>query len=86
MALPEGLTLMIDGETVLVQGRGQALVESKSTADVWYTVELDDQTGRASCTCRGFEIRRKCRHAKAIERYARSEADVRFREDPVDEC
>ncbi len=79
MAAPEGLSLLIDGEVVRVQGMRQCLVESKSVADTWYSVEIED--GKATCTCRGFEIRKKCRHARAIERWMSDEADVRFRQD-----
>ena len=76
---------MLDGETVLVQGRKQALVESKTTTDHWHTVEYDEELQRWTCTCRGYEIRRRCRHARAIERWHNGEADVRFREDVSDE-
>lgn len=80
MAAPEGLSLLIDGEVVRVQGRQQCLVESKTTEDTWYSVEIDEH-GKASCTCRGYEIRKKCRHARAVERWMNDEADVRFRQD-----
>lgn len=74
---------MIDGETVVVEGRMRALVESKSMADTWHVVEVDEANGnRVECTCRGFEIRKACRHAKAIRRWLIGDADVRFREDP----
>lgn len=79
MSTPEGLSLLVDGEVVLVQGDGQCLVESKTTSDTWYAIEVED--GKVVCTCRGFEIRKKCRHARAIERWLASEADVRFRDD-----
>ena len=85
VTLPEGISLLIDGETVLVQGNGQALVKSRSVADTDYNVERDDETGRWTCTCKGYEIRRRCRHSRAIERWHNGEADVRFREDVDDE-
>lgn len=80
VAVPEGLSVLIDGEVVLLQGRGQCLVESKSIADTWYSVEIDDD-GNVTCTCKGFEVRKRCRHARAIQRLSVGEADIRFRDD-----
>lgn len=77
--LPPGIELMIDGETVRVQGKEHALVASKSHDGEWHTVDFED--GRFVCTCRGYEIRKRCRHARAITRWMQGEADVRFRED-----
>jgi hypothetical protein len=80
------ITLMIDGETVIVEGRMRALVESKSIADTWHVVEVDESEGnRIECSCRGFEIRKTCRHANMLRRWLMGTADVRFREDPDEE-
>jgi hypothetical protein len=79
------VTLMVDGESVRVMGGMSCQVESKTTPDTWHVVEFvarEDQFGRWECTCTGFTIRRSCRHARAVARWWKDEADVRFRDDP----
>lgn len=79
--LPPGVELMIDSYTVRVQGNRSALVESKTTADEWHAVEWDEEHECWACTCRGYEIRKACRHARAVGRFHAGTADVRFRDD-----
>jgi len=52
----------VDGDMVEIVGPRQAKVASKSQQGMWYAVDLDDGT----CTCKGFEIRKNCRHLEAV--------------------
>jgi hypothetical protein len=80
--LPEGHELLIDGEHVRAQGHGHAIVASRSHEDEWHSVEWDEEALDWVCTCMGYTVRHKCRHSRAISRYAGGEADVRvFKED-----
>lgn len=82
---PEGVTsLLVDGERVLVQGFGQALVASKSTQGEWHSVEWDDEMVDWTCTCISWQCRHTCRHIKAISRFAGGKADVRWAKDEED--
>lgn len=79
MNLPEGTSaLLIDGERVRVQGRAHCLVASKSAEDEWHSVEWDEDTYEWTCTCMGWQCRHRCRHVKAISRWAGDLADVKF--------
>lgn len=83
--LPEGTTsLLIDGERVLVQGRAQVLVASKSVVGDWHSVEYDDDAFEWTCSCKSYQCRRRCRHIKAVSRWAGGVADVRFANDKED--
>lgn len=83
--------LSVDGERVMlpIQGHKQVLVESKSTAGVAYNVsyEFNERNGHDEwvCTCRGFEVRGRCRHVRAIDRWNAGKADVRLIYDPKEE-
>lgn len=80
--LPEETTsLLIDGERVLPQGHSQALVASKSEEGSWHSVEWSDDEMCWTCTCISFQTRHKCRHAKAIDRWAGGIADVKYARD-----
>lgn len=71
-----------DGETVEITGPRTARVASKSTPGNWYAVDLDGNGGRGECTCRAYEIRRKCRHITAVARFAAGTAETAL---PTDE-
>lgn len=75
---PEPITFVVDGESTQVIGHRHALVESKSTPGQWHAVEYDDERSRWTCTCKGWSVRKTCRHAVAIERLDAGEAVVRF--------
>lgn len=53
----------VDGDMVEIVGPRQAKVQSKSQPTIWYAVDLDAHT----CTCKGYEIRKACRHYDAVE-------------------
>lgn len=76
--LHEDVAILIDGERVLIQGRAQYLVASKSVKDAWYSVEWDDDAMEWTCTCKSFECRHTCRHIKAISRAHGGTADMRI--------
>ena len=78
MSLASNESFLVDGERVIRQGTDQLLVASKSAADEWHTVEWDDEAHEWTCTCMGFQCRRRCRHARAISRLAGGLADVRL--------
>lgn len=40
-------------------------MKSQSQPELWYAVDVD----AGSCTCRGFEIRRECRHLRAVQTF-----------------
>lgn len=61
--------LLVEGETVRVTGRDQALVKAQST-DGWYMVELDDEMGIWRCTCKGYEHKGRCRHVNTVQAFA----------------
>lgn len=83
--LPQGVTsLLVDGERVLPQGYGQALVKSKSHQDEWHSVEWDDDQLDWVCTCISYQCRHRCRHSRAISRFAGGKADVRWARDEED--
>ena len=56
----------VDGDMVEIVGPRQAKVQSKSQPTIWYAVDLDAHT----CTCKGHEIRTRCRHYDAVEGFA----------------
>lgn len=64
----------VDGELVEVVGPRQAKVKSRSQATLWYAVDLEDRGGEGSCTCRGFEIRKTCRHLTALRELVAGQA------------
>lgn len=78
------IQLQIDGEEVQVTGRMQCLVRSKSNPDDWYAVDLEERWSPTHdpgvCTCKGFEVRKHCRHVEAMRRFARGEAQVKVKE------
>lgn len=66
--LKTGAYLVIRGEHVRVIGRLHYLVRSKSE-DGWHCVDLepvDDEWPDGGCTCRGFTVRKQCRHLALI--------------------
>lgn len=68
-------TLLVEGEHVLlpIQGRQQALVESRSRPGQWHCVsfEWNDDRGLEewTCTCEAFTFRHECRHVVAVDRW-----------------
>lgn len=62
---PLGAYLVRGGEHVRVIGRLHFLVRSKSDKTSWHCVDLeevDDDWPEGGCTCRGFTVRKECRH------------------------
>lgn len=55
--------------TVRVQGRRQALVMSRSHPGEWHTVE-QEETGKWVCTCKGWEVRKRCYHVDHVREWA----------------
>lgn len=57
----------VDGEFVEIAGPRQLRIRSRSQHGVWYALDLDD----GSCTCKGFQVRKQCRHMDLAIRFAR---------------
>lgn len=76
--------LSVEGEHVLlpIQGRQQALVESRSRPGQWHNVsfEFNDENGKEEsvCTCESFTFRGGCRHVRAVDRWNAGLASVRL--------
>lgn len=80
------VTLNIDGEVAQIVGHFQLLVQSRSNPDEWHSTGWDDDWLNYVCTCKGWMVRKKCRHVAAVERLARGTAVVKLldeREVPV---
>jgi hypothetical protein len=75
---PEPITFLVDGESVQPIGHRHALVESKSEPGTWHAVDFDEERQRWTCVCKGWSVRKTCRHAVAIARLDAGEAEVRF--------
>lgn len=77
--------LIVDTERLIVLGDKHALIASKSVPDEWHAVSYDfnDNTGQDEwmCSCRGFEIRHKCRHVRVVDRWNAGKASVRLASD-----
>lgn len=67
--------IFVNGELCEILGPTTARVRS-STGTGSYAVDLDDRDGQGSCSCRGFEYRRDCRHLRAIKQFAAGAAVV----------
>lgn len=78
-------SLMIDGERVLAQGHKHALVASKSVPGEWHSVEYDEEGGFWTCTCKGYQVRKRCRHARAIGRWDENETQASYIRDEEEE-
>jgi hypothetical protein len=52
----------VDGELVETVGPRAFRVKSQSQPDLWYAVDVD----APACGCKGFEIRRRCRHLDVL--------------------
>lgn len=66
-----GKTIAYEGELFIPIGRLHFLVRSKSE-DGYHAVDLqavDDDWPEGGCTCRGFTVRRECRHVRLIRSY-----------------
>lgn len=57
------------GEVFNLLAPRQARVQSRRTEGVWYAIDADDRKGNGSCSCRGFEIRKRCRHLDAFKAF-----------------
>jgi hypothetical protein len=66
----------VDGEQVTLIGIRHFLVKSKSGPGE-HTVEYDDTEKGWACSCVGWNVRKDCRHSRAIQRWERGEADVK---------
>lgn len=62
----------VDGELIEIVGPRQARVKSQSQAELWYALDADSRT----CTCRGFEIRKTCRHLDAFTGFLEGRAQT----------
>jgi hypothetical protein len=62
---PSGVVLRVEGSKVMVMGRRQCLIESRSNPGQFHTVCLSEANAPA-CTCTGFTIRKRCWHADTI--------------------
>lgn len=62
----------VDGDMVQIVGPRQAKVKSRSQPELWYAV--DAETG--VCTCKGFQVRKECRHLDAVNSFIRGTAAV----------
>lgn len=80
------VTLLIDGARVLVQGKWQALVESRSRPGQYHTVEMQLETDEdpflVACTCESGMTRRdgSCWHARLVHRFMLGKAHVEIEE------
>jgi hypothetical protein len=59
------LEATINGERVQVLAERKARVESRTTPGSWYAVDLEGREG-GSCTCKGFQHWKRCRHLEAV--------------------
>ena len=66
---------IVDGEHVTWTGRKHFLVKSRSQ-ECDYVVEWCDDSHSWRCSCTGWNVRKSCRHAAAIERWEKGEATV----------
>lgn len=55
--------IMVDGELVEVISEGHIRVASISQAGVWHEVTY------SGCDCKGYEIRKRCRHSALLTKY-----------------
>ncbi len=75
MTVSAPVVLRVNGEQVLVQGRRQCLVRSKSSPKLWHSVEINDRN-ESECSCTGWTVRKTCRHARAIREWMLGRAQV----------
>jgi hypothetical protein len=61
--------IKVGAVTVRVQGRRHALVESRSHPGEWHTVGQEED-GTWVCTCKGWEIRKRCYHVDHVREWA----------------
>ncbi len=59
------VVLRVEGVRVMVMGRRQCLIESRSNPGQFHTVMLTEANA-PSCTCTGWTVRKKCWHADTI--------------------
>jgi len=67
-----------DGERFIVIGRLHFLVKSKSE-EGWHCVDLEtvnEDWPEGGCSCRGYQVRRTCRHVDAIFSWLESRVDA----------
>lgn len=69
-----GWRLEVDSEHVIVIGKLHCLIESRSSTGEYHSVEVDH--GKVTCTCPGFQYRKRCRHSRAIRNWLMGKADV----------
>lgn len=70
------IEILVDGEHVQIVGHMAALVESKTTPGEYHATEWSEDENRWACSCKGWMVRKKCRHMAAIKRLADGEARV----------
>lgn len=64
--------ILVDGELVEIVGARQARVKSRSEEGLWYAVDLEEER----CTCKGWQVRKECRHLTAVQRFVEGTAEV----------
>ena len=60
-------------------------IESSTKADEFYTVEILDEGGFATCTCKGFSYRHRCRHTQDARERVFGKAEVAEQYKPVED-
>lgn len=60
-------SLTFKGEQIMVLGRGHYLVRSWTEPAEWHSVDTEE----LSCSCRGFECARYCRHLTTLKELER---------------
>lgn len=65
---PLGAYLVRSSEHVRVVGRLHFLVRSKTDKTEWHCVDLEpvDEDWPRGCTCRGYTVRKECRHMAVV--------------------
>ena len=73
-----GQLIRWEGEKLVVIGRLQFLVQSKTSLRGWHCVDLepvDQDWPEGGCTCRGYNCRRDCRHMRAVLSFVKAVRD-----------
>lgn len=61
--------IQVAEEEIQVIGHRQALVRSHTDPETHHVVQQDPD-GSWSCSCKGWEIRHRCRHLSAVREWA----------------
>lgn len=65
--------LRVEARRVMVIGRLHFIVESRTTRNIWYAVDLepDEEGNGLGCECEGFQIGGSCWHMMLIAKMMR---------------